>query len=61
MLRMELLRMLLAFAAYFDFEIEQMDVLDAYLKSNLTEKIYIEISQDYQVFSSQKDHILHLL
>lgn len=60
-LRMESLRMLLAFAAYFGFEIEQIDVPDAYLKSDLIEEIYMEILQGYQVPSSQRDNVLRLL
>lgn len=60
-LRMESLRILLAFAAYFGFEIEQMDVPDAYLKGDLTEEIYMEIPQGYQVPSNQRDGVLRLL
>ena len=62
-LRLESLRMLMAFAVYFGFEIEQMDVPDAYLKANLTETIYMEIPQGYEIPHNQKheDLILHLL
>ena len=62
-LRLESLRMLMAFAAYFGFEIEQMDVPDAYLKGNLTETIYMEIPQGYEIPHNQKheDLVLHLL
>lgn len=39
-LRLGSLRMLLAFAIYFDFEIGQTDVPDAYLRGDLKETIY---------------------
>ena len=60
-LRLDSLRMILAFAAYFGFEIEQMDVPDAYLKGELNEVIYMEVPQGYELPTRQQDHILHLL
>ncbi len=39
----------MAFATYFGFEVEQIDVLDAYLKDDLNETIYIEIPQTYDL------------
>ena len=44
-LRLDSLRMLLAFAAYFDFEIAQMNVPDIYLKGELNEVIYMKVLQ----------------
>ena len=60
-LRLESLRMLLAFAAYFGFEIEQMDVPDAYLKGDLKENIYMDVPQGYELPSRQQDQVLRLL
>ncbi len=55
--------MLIAFAAYFGFKVEQMDVPDAYLKSDLNETIYMEIPQGYNLLQKhqQEDYILRLL
>ena len=47
---MESLRILMAFAAYFGFEVEQIEVPDIYLKGDLNETIYIEIPQRYNLF-----------
>ncbi len=41
--------MLMAFAAYFGFEVEQMNVPDAYFKDDLNETIYMEIPQGYNL------------
>lgn len=58
--------MLLAFSAHFRYEIEQMDVPDAYLKGDLKEIIYMKIPQEYVLPGGQKvdqsaDKILKLL
>ena len=55
-LRLESLRMLLAFSAHFGYEIEQMDVPDAYLKGDLKETIYMEIPEGYILPSGQPAH-----
>lgn len=60
-LRIEFLRILLAFAAYFSFEIKQMNVPNIYLKGDFIKKIYIRIFQGYQVFFSQKNNMLCFL
>ena len=46
--------MLLAFSAHFGYEIEQMDVSDAYLKGGLKEIIYMEIPEGYESAISQQ-------
>ena len=60
-LRLESLCILLAFASYFGFEIEQMHVLDAYLKGDLKEVIYMEVPQGYELPKSQQGQILRLM
>ena len=60
-LRLESLRMLLAFTTHFDYEVEQMDVPDAYFKKDLKENIYMKIFKIYDVLSSSFSHILKLL
>ena len=69
-LRLKSLRMLLAFATHFDYEIKQMNVLNAYFKKNLKKIIYMKISEYYVILndltSSQsnqktKNSILRLL
>ena len=62
-LRLESLRMLLAFSAHFGYEIEQMDVPDAYLKGDLKETIYMEIPEGYATPASQSNgqQVLKLL
>ena len=52
-LRLESLRMLIAFSAYFGFEVEQMDIQNAYLKDDLNETIYMEILQGYTFLQKQ--------
>ena len=42
-------QILLALAAFFDLEIEQVDFLSAYLHSNLDEKTYIEQSKKFEI------------
>ena len=59
-LRMESLRMLLALAAHFRYEIEQMDVPDAYLKGDLKETIYMKIPDGYDIPNSE-NQVLRLL
>ncbi len=62
-LRLESLRMLIAFSAYFGFEVEQMDIQNAYLKDDLNETIYMEILQGYTFLQKQHqwDYILRFL
>lgn len=60
-LRLESLRMLLALTAHFGYEVEQMDVPDAYLKGDLKETIYMEIPQGYEVPNSRPPQVLKLL
>ena len=63
-LRLKSLRMLFAFSAHFGWEIEQIDVPDAYFKGELKEIIYMEIPQGYILSgqqSDQSDQILRLL
>ena len=52
-LRLESFRMLLAFSAHFDYEIEQMNVFDAYLKGDLKKTIYIKIPKGYTLSGDQ--------
>ena len=40
-------RVLLALATYFDWEIEQMDVKTAFLYPTIEEEVYIAITEDY--------------
>ena len=42
-------QILLALAAFFNLEIEQVDFLSVYLHSNLDEKIYIEQSKKFEI------------
>ena len=69
-LRLESLRMLLAFTANFEYEIKQMNVSNAYLKEKLKEIIYMKISEGYQLSENQqadqsnirkRDQVLRLL
>ena len=69
-LRLEFLRMLLAFTANFEYEIEQMNVSNAYLKKELKKTIYIKIPEGYQLSENQqvdqsdirkRDQVLRLL
>ena len=69
-LRLKSLRMLFVFATHFDYEIEQMNVLNAYFKKNLKKIIYMKIFENYVISndsaSSQsnkktKNQILRLL
>ena len=53
-LRLELFRMLLVFAAYFDYKIKQMNVSNAYLKKNLKKLIYMKISENYVISNSSE-------
>ncbi len=46
--RMETLRILLVIAAMFDLEIEQVDIVGAYLNGQLEEEIYMEQPQGFQ-------------
>ena len=52
-LRLEFLRMLLAFTANFEYKIKQMNVSNAYLKKELKEIIYVKISERYQFSENQ--------
>ena len=52
--------MQLAFAARVDFEIEQMDVPDAYLKKDLRETIVTGIPDGFEVLG-REDQMLRLL
>ena len=45
---------LLAFVSYFGFEIEQMDVPDAYPIGDLKEVIYTEVPQGYDSLGHSK-------
>ncbi len=62
-LRIEFLRILMAFAAYFGFKVEQINVPDAYLKGDLNGTIYIEISLSYDLSQryQKRDYVLRLL
>ena len=69
-LRLESLRMLFVFAAHFDYEIEQMDVPNAYLKKDLKKIIYMKIPEGYvipndsksgQSNKKTKNQVLHFL
>ena len=53
-LRLELLQMLLVFAAHFGYEIKQMNVSNAYFKKNLKEIIYMKISENYVISNDSK-------
>ncbi len=44
---METLRILLVIAAMFDLEIEQVDIVGAYLNGQLEEEIYMEQPQGF--------------
>ena len=57
-LQHESLRMLISLATYYDFEIEQMDVPNAYLKGTLEEKIYMEIREGLTLPPGTKDCVL---
>ena len=59
-LRQESLRMLLSLAAYFGFEIEQMDVPNAYLKADLEEIIYMEMPEGLTPPPGYEDCVLRL-
>ncbi len=61
-LQLELLSMLMVFAAYFGLEVEQIDIPDAYLKGNLNETIYMEIPQSHYFLQNhqQRNCVLHL-
>lgn len=59
-LKFELLRMLLAFAAYHNLLVHQMDVPNAYLKGDLQEDIYMEISQGLNVPPGYESYVLKL-
>lgn len=54
------LQMLLFLAAYYGFEIKQMDILNAYLKGNLEKEIYMEILERLTLLSDTKDYVLRL-
>ena len=58
-LRFESLKMLLTFATYHNFEIEQMNVSDAYLKNDFKKTIYMKIFEKYEIL--KKNQILRLL
>ena len=69
-LRLNSLRMLLAFAAHFDYEIKQINISNAYFKENLKKIIYIKIFENYvisndstssQLNKKAKNRILRLL
>ncbi len=53
----------MTFAPYFGFKAEQMDVPDAYLKTDFHETIYIEIPQHYNLLQKQLqiNYVLRLL
>ena len=53
-LRLESLRMLLVFAAHFDYEIKQMNVSNAYFKKDLKKIIYMKISEGYVIPNGSK-------
>jgi transposase InsO family protein len=53
------IRILLALAAKFDWEIEQMDFVTAFLNGELEEEIYIEQPEGY-IIEGQKDKVLRL-
>lgn len=59
-LRHESLRMLLSLAAFYEFEIEQMDVPNACLKGNLEEEIYMETPEGLTLPPGMKDCVLRL-
>ena len=59
-LRHESLQMLLSLAAYYGFEIEQMDVPNAYVKGNLEEEIYIDVPEGLTLPPRMKDCVLRL-
>jgi hypothetical protein len=42
------LRVILALAAYHDYEIEQMDVVTAFLNANVVSEIYVDQPQGFQ-------------
>ena len=52
--------MLLSLAAYFGFEIEQMDVPNAYLKADLEEIIYMEMPEGLTPPPGYEDCVLRL-
>lgn len=54
-LKFKSLRMLLAFAAYYDLFIHQMDVPNAYLKGDLQEEIFMESLKDFRSLRATKD------
>ena len=48
------IRILLAIAAYFDYEIWQMDVKTTFLNGNLTEEVYMTQPEGFTSMDSKK-------
>ena len=48
LVRMETLRMLLAFACFNDFKLYQMDVKSSFLNGFINEEVYVQQSPDFE-------------
>ena len=51
--KMTSIRLILSLAAMNDYELEQMDVVSAYSNEKLDEKIFIEITEDYDLIKQK--------
>ena len=57
--RLEAIRMLLAFASFMDFKIYQMDVKSAFLNGFIEEEVYVEQPLGFEIFNFS-NHVFKL-